>query len=202
MQYRNVRMQPKIILDNRIYKNYEYFIINLHTHPCAYVCIKSDDIYNQMSYQDIPYDDFAITPNFSDNKIIRIDGGDNKTYNIERNWILGWSYDHLNDYVAGVDESGHKYTTMEMLEDVYDFIDELILHNEMRTHITQRNEDSHYRGDKMDRLFRKYYDSNEFFFIEEYIELSEPSIEYPDDLRKEDEHIEYIIEQHFQNENK
>lgn len=124
MQYQNIRMQPKIILDNRTYNGYEYFILNLHTHPCAYVCLTKDDIFYKKHYDDLYEEHFPITPNFSSDMLRRISDNKDGEYNIIKDWIIGWSYDNLNDFVAGIG-SGHKYTTAEILEDVYDFIDVL-----------------------------------------------------------------------------
>ena len=48
MIYKNKREHLKNILDWDIYDNYEYIILNLHSHPCAYVCIDSNNpFYNQ-----------------------------------------------------------------------------------------------------------------------------------------------------------
>lgn len=36
MIYKNERGKPSIILNQGFYKNYEYIVLSLHSHPCTY----------------------------------------------------------------------------------------------------------------------------------------------------------------------
>lgn len=111
MIYKPIRKEE--LLDRGIYKNHEYFVISMGTHPCAYVKLNSEN------------------PKMAEN--VPCHGG--VTYN--RNYLMipneeklngkfiGWDYAHLNDR-WGDEFSGYEYTTGEMVADCREVIDWLV----------------------------------------------------------------------------
>lgn len=97
------------VLDKGTYKGYEYEIVSLGTHPCAYVTLPKKHPYADMDYDEI----WAKVP-----------GG--LTY--KSGLVIGWDYAHAGDqYGAGKYEmSGHAWTTEEIFADVCECIDGLI----------------------------------------------------------------------------
>lgn len=116
----------KEVLHSGEYKGYKFCILNLGTHPTAYVECKLENCHH--------YDDKRL-----DN--IRVHGG--FTYfgvgfwDNENNY-LGWDYAHFMDY-AGYEvmfplslrsEETKKWTTAEIFEEVKSVIDQLITSNQ------------------------------------------------------------------------
>lgn len=106
------------------YKNYDFYIINLGTHPTAYIDVKN----TKYQYR------------HCDNIEILVHGG--LTYSedhlnigdeVVSGWFIGWDYAHYNDYF-GYEEvlpfklrtNGKKWTTKEIFEDVKSVIEQLI----------------------------------------------------------------------------
>ncbi len=108
---------------------YEYYILNLGTHPTAYINIPIKHKFYGKHYDDIhnKYD-------------IEVHGGltysknhlwisDNKEI---KGWFIGWDYGHYGDY-AGYEEmlpknirvGGKKWTTEEIREEVYNVCKQL-----------------------------------------------------------------------------
>ena len=109
------RKRNREVLDRGIYEGYEYFVISLGTHPCAYVKLHNENPevakYNIGCHGGITYcEDYLILP----------DG------KIEGN-IIGWDYAHYGDYL-GFDElfTGMTYTTEEMIADCRSVIRQLV----------------------------------------------------------------------------
>lgn len=137
MEYKPERVSnnnPPVLLCHGTYACYEYYILSMHSHPCAYVVINGNNKLYGKSWRDI------------DGKI-RCHGGityaepylGNKQQFISRNegkWIIGWDYDHCDDYngwfnkyisISGAHEAyGHKYTTLEIINEVHEVIHQLI----------------------------------------------------------------------------
>ena len=118
------------ILDTGFYQGYEYVILNLHTHPCAYICLTKDNPFYQKHYDDIPLlVHGGLT--FSDNHLCRIEEYSEKykcvvNTTFRRDWIIGWDYAHLGDcYDSILGDDGKKYTTEEILNDVMFAIEQL-----------------------------------------------------------------------------
>lgn len=118
--YREMKYYPyprTIMLDSGLCYNYKYYIMNLGTHPTAYVQIPFDHPYYGKSYDDIDID---------------VHGG--LTYsedylNLENEkitncWFIGWDYAHCGDYLgfwlnySSEFTHSHKWTTKEIREDV------------------------------------------------------------------------------------
>lgn len=131
MNYLHKRQKGKIVLDEGKYKGYEYIILNLSTHPCAYVCLTKDDIFYQKNYDDIPIECHGGLT-FAENRIINVEEFSNK-YNcltlqkFNRDWILGWDYAHLGDYTTLMPSSYDKrWHTKEIKQEIKSVINQLI----------------------------------------------------------------------------
>ena len=131
MEYQSERIFE--ILCQGIYKGYQFYIMNLGTHPTAYVEIPITNKLFGKTYNEIY--DMGID--------IDVHGGltYSKSYLLESHllggeinkWFIGWDYAHYNDY-AGYEErfpkemrtGGKKWTTEEIFEDVVNAIEGLI----------------------------------------------------------------------------
>ncbi len=111
------------------YKGYRYFVLNLGTHPTAYIEIPEGHKLYGKSYNeiyDMGYD-------------IDVHGGltyseDNLMCVKSKSWFIGWDYAHYNDY-AGYYEELHfenelhhlkKWTTEEIIEECKSAINQII----------------------------------------------------------------------------
>lgn len=127
MQYQKDRKIE--ILFEGTYKNYQFYILNLGTHPTAYVNIPITSKLFGKEYDDIYYMDLDID----------VHGGltysDKNLYLNNKNaegWFIGWDYAHYDDY-AGYEEmfpkdlktGGKKWTTEEIFEDVVNCIESI-----------------------------------------------------------------------------
>lgn len=110
------------------YKNFNYVILSLGTHPTAYVEIPKDHKYYGLSYDDM-----------------NIDCHGGLTYSGEDYWnmetcsnsdryFIGWDYAHFEDYIGTeivypkeFQSNGKKWTTAEILEEVKEAIEQLCL---------------------------------------------------------------------------
>ena len=114
------------ILNIGNYKGFNYYIMNLGTHPTAYIEIpKQHKIYNK-TYDDIDLEvHCGLT--YSRNYLY-ID-----EYKKIKGWFIGWDYGHYGDY-SGYDEllpkqfrtEGKKWTTEEILEEVKSAINKIV----------------------------------------------------------------------------
>lgn len=133
MVYKNNRKFGSVVLDEGFYKDYEYFIISRHTHPCTYICIDNKNIFFKKDHDKIPlechggltYSDSVIhsVMQYSDKYKCDI----NTT--IDREWIIGWDYAHFEDYMGYDDpffKKGKRWTTLQLKEEVEQVIDCLI----------------------------------------------------------------------------
>lgn len=129
MQYqadRNIEL-----LDSGTYKNYNYYILSLGTHPTAYIEIPKDNKIYKKDYSEIDlyvHGGLTYSRNFlwiSEEK--KLEG-----------WLIGWDYAHYGDYVGyelmfpenlRIKEE-KKWTTEEILEEVKDAISQLEVLNE------------------------------------------------------------------------
>lgn len=105
-------------------KNYDFYIMNLGTHPTAYVDVKNT------KYQYECYNNIDILVHggltYSDDKL-NIDDA------VINGWFIGWDYAHCDDYLGYEEElpfelrtNGRKWTTKEIFEDVKSVIEQLI----------------------------------------------------------------------------
>lgn len=116
------------ILLEGTYKGYQFYILNLGTHPTAYVEIPRESKlfgkgYNKIYEMEIDIDVHGGLTYASD-----------KLHSIKENtWFIGWDYAHAGDY-AGYEEilpskirtGGYKWTTKEIFDDVVSVIEQII----------------------------------------------------------------------------
>lgn len=108
------------------YKGYEYFIVDLGTHPTAYVKVPKNSKFFGREYY--TYDDIKVHGGltYSSNHL------NFYKYSGKYNWFIGWDYAHAGDYyfdkilekyLFGNDK---KYTLDEIIEDCKSVINQLI----------------------------------------------------------------------------
>ena len=123
--YYEKRLDKPIILENDVYKGYEYYIITLGSHPCCYVLLPKGHRYHGRFYDDISIKcHYGLT--YSEPTLLK----DNVVTGDE--WVIGWDYAHMDDYISydvmfvEAYEYGHKYTLEELRNDVYEVINQLV----------------------------------------------------------------------------
>jgi len=126
MEYGKERKTELLCKDK--YKNYNYYVLNLGTHPTAYIEIPKEDKLYGKSYDEIYRIGCDIDVNggltYSDNELMGISSD---------NWFIGWDYAHCGDY-CGYEETmpesirtyGKKWTTKEIIEECKNAIDQII----------------------------------------------------------------------------
>jgi len=121
MKYQSTRIQPPDVLETGTYKDYNFFVLNLGTHPCAYVEIPSSSENFGKDYDSIDvgchggltYANKALTA-------VNREG-----------WFIGWDYAHCYDYSGygasyGFQDDGKRFSTLEMISDCKEVIDQLV----------------------------------------------------------------------------
>ena len=110
------------------YKNYNYYVLNLGTHPTAYIEIPKENKLYRKSYDEIYKIGCDIDVHggltYSDNELMGVKS---------ENWFIGWDYAHCGDY-CGYEEHmpesirtyGKKWTTEEIIEECKNAIDQII----------------------------------------------------------------------------
>lgn len=154
------------LLFNDIFKGYHYYILNLGTHPTAYIEISKEDKLYGKSYDEIYRIGCDIDVNggltYSDNELMGISSD---------NWFIGWDYAHCGDY-CGYEETmpesirtyGKKWTTEEIIEECKNAIDQIIEFEEIL--------DDEEKGlpEQLDHLIG--YDIQQFDDLKEYVEIT------------------------------
>lgn len=113
------------LLDSGICFGYNYYILNLGTHPTAYVEIPKNNKYYFKDYDEIDIDvhgGLTYSKNY-----LRL--GNQKIIN---GWFIGWDYAHFDDF-TGYELNfpiefrmcGKKWTTEEIQADVYSVCQQL-----------------------------------------------------------------------------
>ena len=126
MEYGKERKTELLCKDK--YKNYNYYVLNLGTHPTAYIEIPKEDKLYGKSYDEIYRIGCDIDVNggltYSNNELMGISSD---------NWFIGWDYAHCGDY-CGYEETmpesirtyGKKWTTKEIIEECKNAIDQIV----------------------------------------------------------------------------
>lgn len=104
------------------YKNFDYYVLNLKTHPTAYVDV-SDSPLNGVCYDDINiYCHGDLT--YSEPILKTVD---------KKGWFIGWDYAHYGDYMDygnatlnNMFPDKKKWTTEEIVEECKNVIDQII----------------------------------------------------------------------------
>lgn len=122
------------LLDSGTIDGYYYYILNLGTHPTAYVQLSPNHPYFGLGYSHTIDEKHE-----SLESIINVNGGityASSSLLLSKNesikgWFIGWDYAHCMDY-AGYSinypefpDTGKKWTTKEILEEVKGVIEQL-----------------------------------------------------------------------------
>lgn len=111
------------LLASGICFGYKYYVLNLGTHPTAYVEIPQDNKNYKKKYDDI---DILVHGglNYSEKSL----SFENQTL---EGWFIGWDYAHYGDYCGIltylVKDNGKKWTTKEILADVFSVCEQLAI---------------------------------------------------------------------------
>ena len=131
MVYSNNKPNPAQVLYLGKYKRYDFFILNLGTHPTAYVRIPRTHPFFGKDYdycspphgfEGGPFTFSNSSANFANFLDTPIPGG----------WYLGWDYAHINDWLGylsdeqNIQMGNHKHTTEEMILDCKNVIEYLL----------------------------------------------------------------------------
>ena len=115
------------VLYHGFYKDYEFYILNLGTHPTAYVNVCNNRLLNGKSYNNIDIDVHGGLT-YSENELYINDEKEKVN-----GWFIGWDYSHCYDYVdyeinmpENIMSNGKKWTTEEIFEDVKSVIEQCI----------------------------------------------------------------------------
>ena len=102
------------------YKGYDYYVLNLRTHPTAYI-----DVINT-SLNGKHYDDIDISCHggltYSDYILKTVD---------KKGWFIGWDYAHYGDYMdygyeTGMNDGTKKWSTDEIIRECKRVINQII----------------------------------------------------------------------------
>lgn len=106
------------------YKGYEFYVMNLGTHPTAYVNIpKRHKLYGK-HYDIIPIECHWGLTYSSESLEVEEDV-------FEKGWFIGWDYSHYRDYMGyyigdeRVELNYKKWTTLEIVKECFEVINQL-----------------------------------------------------------------------------
>ena len=113
------------LLDNGKCMNYNYYILNLGTHPTAYVEIPKNHKYYLKNYNEI---DICVHGGLTYSRnYLRLGN-----IEISNKWFIGWDYAHFNDFIgyemnypSEFITNRKKWTTEEIQKDVYNVCKQL-----------------------------------------------------------------------------
>ena len=118
MVYRKERKAE--VLAHSTYMGYEFAIISLGTHPCAYIGIPEGHRLYGKPYRHSAFEDFPVHCGltYSQKGVRGL---------MQDKWVLGWDYAHTCDYmpIPCMDE-GRRWTTDEIFEEVRAAIEAVI----------------------------------------------------------------------------
>ena len=100
------------VLDTGYFHGFFYYILNLGTHPTAYIRIPEKHSCYEKEYDEIDIDVHGGLT-FSDYELYT----ENNT-ELE-GWFIGWDYMHYGDNIGTLD-NGYKWTTEEIAKEVRD----------------------------------------------------------------------------------
>ena len=136
MEYKQTKIAEEVtILNYDIYKNYEYYILNLGTHPCSYIIITKDDKLFGKSIDELDetgiYCHYGFT--YADNTL------SSRTYSYvnkyEDKWVIGWDYAHYKDWAGYMSDEDNlmfgnkKWATKELRDEVREVITQISEYN-------------------------------------------------------------------------
>lgn len=103
------------IVDQGNFEGYDWIIVSYGTHPCAYVTIEPGHELFGKKYEKY----YHIYSQFNvHGGITYSEAGLHNLIDVGK-WVIGWDYNHYDDYNTNMPEfGGHKYTTEEIFQDV------------------------------------------------------------------------------------
>lgn len=117
MTYSDARHREWLAHDT--YKGIEFVIMNLGTHPTAYIGVdKNSKLYGE---SDIDLNVHGGVTYASS----RLLNEKNEECLLDK-WWIGWDYAHCDDYLPFLGDCGKRWTTREIFEDVKSAIDEIL----------------------------------------------------------------------------
>lgn len=122
MIYQATRLKPPQQIAKGNYKGFDYYVLSLGTHPCAYVDV-TDTKLEHIHYSDID---------------IECHGG--LTYSREyldtvdkKGWFIGWDYAHYCDFAGyeltmptSLSTGGKRWSTQEIVNECEGVIDQFV----------------------------------------------------------------------------
>ena len=129
------RMTKAVLLANDTYKGYEYVVLSLGSHPCAYVVLDEGDKLFGLDYDDINenfdvYCHYGLT--YSEDYLSFLEFSNkykcDVKVGIHNKWVIGWDYGHMDDYTGFCGDilGGKKWTTEEIVGECKEFIEQLV----------------------------------------------------------------------------
>ena len=122
MIYSAKRLNPPEMLADGEYKGLHFYVLNLGTHPCAYVDVTETDL-NRKYYTDVDISCHGGLT-YSEEYLRTVD---------KKGWFIGWYYAHYGDFTGyelempiGIRMNGKRWTTAEIVEECKQVIDQLI----------------------------------------------------------------------------
>ena len=122
MIYSAKRLNPPEMLADGEYKGLHFYVLNLGTHPCAYVDVTDTDL-NGKDYGSIDIEcHCGLT--YSREYLHTVD---------KKGWFIGWDYAHYGDYMDYGDtflnnmfSNDKKWTTEEIVEECKNVINQIV----------------------------------------------------------------------------
>ena len=118
MIYQRDRLEPPERIADGRYKGFDFYVISLGTHPCAYIDV-SDTTLSGEEYSNIDIICHGGLT-YSDSILTTVD---------KNGWFIGWDYAHYTDYFGGYFDSFtgcKKWTTEEIVDECKKVIEQLI----------------------------------------------------------------------------
>ena len=133
MIYQADRLNPPERIAEGEYNGFNYYVLNLGTHPCAYVDVTNTKLHGE------EYDDIDIECHcgltYSSNRLSTVD---------KIGWFIGWDYAHFCDYAGyeinfpcNMRTNGKRWTTEEIVDECKAVIDQIV--NKYTGEVTQND---------------------------------------------------------------
>ena len=123
MIYSAKRLKSPEMLEDGEYKGFHFYVLNLGTHPCAYVDVTETDL-NGKDYVDIDISCHGGLT-YSEEYLSTVD---------KKGWFIGWDYAHYDDFAGyklempvGIRTNGKRWTTAEIVEECKQVIDQIAI---------------------------------------------------------------------------
>lgn len=130
------RMEKSEVLDNGNYKGYEYVVLSLGSHPCAYIILDENDKLYGLHYDTVHkkydiYCHYGFT--YSEDYLNFLEFSEKYKSlvksSIKGKWVLGWDYAHHGDYCGWDTDNllgGKKWSTSEIVSECKEVINQIV----------------------------------------------------------------------------